>query len=77
MKTGKGSVNRFTDEKGVKHYPGDIVDLPARYKGLAWLEPLEPERKVKAKPSKIEAPIEAAGSPLTLGKTKKARKKKR
>ena len=80
LKKGAGSVNRFTDEKGVKYYPGDIVDLPARYKGVAWLVPLEPveaERKVKAKPGKVEAPAEAVRTPLAAAKPKRMRKKRR
>ena len=85
LKKGKGSVNRFTDEKGVKHYAGDVVDLPARMKGAAWLEPVEAERKVKAKPSKVEAPsepstpelnVEPVEVPLEVVKPKKSRKKK-
>ncbi len=54
LKKGKGSVNRFTDDKGVQHFPGDVVDLPASYKGQAWLEPVEAEVKVKAPPAKLE-----------------------
>ena len=36
---GKGSVQGFTDEQGVTHMPGDVVELPASYKGLKWLKP--------------------------------------
>jgi hypothetical protein len=59
LKKGKGSVNSFSMD-GVRYFPGDVVDLPATYKGEAWLEPLEHEKKVSAVPGKIEpAPAEA------------------
>ena len=54
-------------------------------KGAAWLEPVEAERKVKAKPSKVEAPsepstpelnVEPVEVPLEVVKPKKSRKKK-
>jgi hypothetical protein len=53
----------------VKHYPGDIVDLPVSYLGLAWLEPLEEPKKVDVPPAKVEpvapAPVEEkVASPL-------------
>jgi len=53
----------------VKHYPGDIVDLPISYLGLAWLEPLEKPGKADVPPAKVEpavpAPVEEkATSPL-------------
>ena len=38
LRKGKGSVSGFTDASGVTHVPGDIVDLPMRYKGEKWLE---------------------------------------
>ena len=54
LKKGKGSVHHFTDEKGEKHYPGDVVDLPRSYEGVAWLEPAEEKPKVVIPPAKVE-----------------------
>jgi hypothetical protein len=54
MKKGKGSVSGYTDERGVTHRPGDVVDLPASMKGEKWLEPVEPEKPVKAPTAKVE-----------------------
>jgi hypothetical protein len=31
-------VDGFTDEKGIQHKPGDIVDLSDRYLKLDWLQ---------------------------------------
>jgi len=80
LRKGKGSVSDFTDAQGVKHLPGDIVDLPAMYKGEKWLESLEPERKIVVPPAKVE-PVEtpptvvseAAAAPLSSKKRKKAK----
>jgi len=74
LKKGKGAVNRFTDAAGVTHLPGDLVDLPASYKGAAWLVPVEAEKKAKALPSKVEAP-EPAAVPLETKTPKKLKKK--
>jgi len=74
MKKGKGSVNRFTDAEGVKHYPGDIVDLPVSYSGLAWLEPLEKPKKAVAPVAKSE-PAPAASEPAVPLVEKNTRKK--
>jgi hypothetical protein len=65
MKKGKGSVSGYTDERGVTHRPGDIVDLPASMKGEKWLEPIEPEKPVKAPAAKVEkvAPEGAGPAP--------------
>jgi hypothetical protein len=49
-------VSGFRDAQGIHHLPGEIVDLPASYKGENWLEPVEPEKKVEVPPSKVEAP---------------------
>ena len=54
MKRGKGSVSGYTDERGVTHRPGDLVDLPVGMKGEKWLESVEPEKSVKAPPAKVE-----------------------
>jgi hypothetical protein len=54
MKKGKGSVSGYTDERGVTHRPGDVVDLPVSMKGEKWLEPVEPEKPVKAPAAKVE-----------------------
>lgn len=70
LKTGKGSVSGFTDAKGVKHVPGDIVELPEDYEGERWLEKVEPD-----KPQPTMQPVEdvkpAELEPAPLGKSKK------
>jgi hypothetical protein len=75
LKKGKGSVQGFTDAAGVTHLPGDIVDLPASYKGEKWLECLEclePEKKVVVLPSKVEpAPEVKPEVPLEVPKKSK------
>jgi hypothetical protein len=73
LKKGKGSVQGFTDAAGVTHLPGDIVDLPASYKGEKWLECLEPEKKVVALPSKVE-PAPEAKPEVPLESPKKSKK---
>jgi hypothetical protein len=75
LKKGKGGVNRFTDDKGIKHYPGDVVDLPASYKGKPWLEPLKEEPKPVATPSKVEAAPETEPE-VPLESQKKSKKTK-
>ncbi len=77
---GKGSVSGFTDEHGVTHVPGDVVELPASYLGKKWLEPVEKAKKVVAAPSKVETvaePVaaetsEPAPEPVSLKKRKKS-----
>ena len=64
----------FTDAQGVTHLPGDIVDLPASYKGEAWLEPVEAEKKIKAAPSKVEAATKPVAVPLEPSTPKKTKK---
>jgi len=64
-------VNRFTDAKGVRHKPGDIVDLPTSYLGESWLEPVEKTKKVKAPVAKLEKVVEE--KPVPLGKPKKGK----
>jgi hypothetical protein len=76
LKKGKGSVQGFTDASGATYVPGDVVDLPASYKGEAWLEPLEAEKKVKVAPSKVEAPAEPVAVPLEAPAPKKSKAKK-
>jgi len=75
LKKGKGSVQGFTDVAGKKYLPGDIVDLPASYKGEKWLECLEPEKKVVAAPSKVE-PAPEAKPEVPLESPKKSKKTK-
>jgi hypothetical protein len=53
LRKGKGSVSGFTDAEGVTHVPGDVVDLPASYKGQKWLEVVN---KTVAKPMVLVAP---------------------
>lgn len=48
-------MHSFADAQGNKHLPGDIVDLPASYRGEKWLEPLEVESRIRSVPtSKIK-----------------------
>ena len=76
LKRGKGSVHSFSID-GVKYFPGDVVDLPPTYRGEAWLELLEPEKKVAAVPGRIEPVVaEAAGAVKGLKKQSKPKKKK-
>ena len=72
LKKGKGSVQGFTDAAGKKYLPGDIVDLPASYKGEKWLEPVEQEIKPLAVPSKVEpAPEIKPEVPLEAPKSRR------
>ena len=78
---GKGSVSGFTAADGVTYVPGEVVDLPASYKGQKWLEVVD--RKVAAAlvpvAPKVEAPVEQADQvPLAENpkKLKKPSKKK-
>jgi hypothetical protein len=72
LKKGKGSVQGFTDAAGITHLPGDIVDLPASYKGEKWLELVEKETKPVAAPLKLEpAPEIKPEVPLEEKKSKK------
>ena len=68
LKKGKGSVDNFTDAQGVKHFPGDIVDLPESYEGEKWLARIEPE-----KPQPTMEPVESVetGPDAPLEKSKK------
>jgi len=73
LRKGKGSVHHFTDEHGVAHFPGDVVELPANYLGLKWLEPVEEAKKVLAAPSKV-APMSSTASLAVPLEAKKKRK---
>jgi len=75
LKKGKGSVQGFTDAAGITHLPGDIVDLPASYKGERWLEPVEKEPKPVAAPSKVE-PAPETKPEVPLESPKKSKKTK-
>jgi hypothetical protein len=75
LKKGKGSVQGFTDAAGKKYLPGDIVDLPASYKGEKWLEPVEQEIKPVAAPSKVE-PAPEIKPEVPLESPKKSKKAK-
>jgi hypothetical protein len=57
LKKGKGSVDNFTDAAGVKHLPGDVVELPKSYLGEKWLEPVEPKPEPTMVPVKPEEPV--------------------
>jgi hypothetical protein len=52
LKDGKGSVHSFYC-KGVNYYPGDIVDLPQTYEGVAWLIRVDPVPVVVPPPQKL------------------------
>jgi hypothetical protein len=69
---GKGSVNRFVDANSTVHRPGDIVDLPASFKGEKWLEPIN---KTVPKPM-VPVDEKAVEVPLPKKTTKKQKKKK-
>ena len=70
---GKGSVSGFVDAEGVTHVPGDVVDLPASYKGQKWLEVVD--RKVAAPmvpvAKKVEVPEEQVDQVPLLEKPQK------
>lgn len=66
LKVGKGSVSSFMGPDGVRHFPGDVVELPASYQTEKWLEPVEKKAKVVAAPSKVE-PAETIGAPGVIG----------
>ena len=68
---GKGSVNRFVDANNKIYHPGDIVDLPNRFKGEKWLEPLN---KTVAKPM-VLIDAKAVEVPLPEKTTKQKKKK--
>lgn len=53
LTTGKGSVSQFY-LNGVDYYPGDIVDLPSTYEGVAWLTRIDPVPVVVVPPQKID-----------------------
>ena len=64
LRKGKGSVSGFTDAAGVTHVPGDIVDLPASYKGQKWLEVVD--RKVAAPMVPVAPKVETPESAVPL-----------
>ena len=79
LRKGKGSVSGFTDASGVTHVPGDIVDLPMRYKGEKWLEVVGGKVAVPMVPveAKVEVPAEQVDQvPLVEKPQKKPLKKK-
>jgi hypothetical protein len=57
LRTGKGSVSSFMGPDGVRHFPGDVVELPTSYKTEKWLEPAE---KKEAKPVAAASKVEPA-----------------
>ncbi len=80
LKTGKGSVSSFLGPDGVRHFPGDVVDLPASYQSMKWLETVAKEAKPVAAPSKVEPaePVAVETSepaPEPVAPKKKERKK--
>ena len=70
LRKGKGSVESFMGPDGFRHFPGDVVELPATYLGLTWLEPVEAAKKVVAAPSKVEPtkPVEVPAAPALVPK---------
>ena len=80
LRKGKGSVSGFVDAEGVTHVPGDVVDLPASYKGQKWLEVVD--RKVAAPmvpvAPKVEVPDEQVDQvPLVEKPQKKSPSRKK
>ena len=73
LRKGKGSVSGFTDAEGVTPVPGDMVDLPASYKGQKWLEVVD--RKVAAPmvavAPKVRVPVEQVDQVPLLEKPQK------
>jgi predicted transcriptional regulator len=61
-------VHSFSDKDGIKHLPGDIVELPETYLGDNWLEPVEkavdkkPETKTEPTSKKDAAPSDSQES---------------
>ncbi len=66
LKTGKGSIQEFTDATGLTHKLGEIVDLPESYQGEAYLERVDPPVVVAAAPGKFEpvVPLEATAKKI-------------
>ena len=79
LRKGKGSVSGFTDALGVTHVPGDIVDLPMRYKGEKWLEVVGGKVAVPMVPValKVEVPEEQMDQVPLLEKPQKKPSKKK
>jgi hypothetical protein len=67
-------VHGFRDAQGVHHLPGEVVDLPASYKGETWLQPVKAEPKAVVPPAKVEAPVVV---PLEAEKPRKAKSKRK
>jgi hypothetical protein len=71
-------VRRFCDAEGVRHLPGEVVDLPASYDGESWLERVDPVPVVAAVPGRVEpvaAEQVAPEVPLEASAGKRTRKK--
>ena len=64
LRKGKGSVSGFTDVEGVTHVPGEVVDLPASYKGQKWLEVVD--RKVAVPMVAVAPKVETPESAVPL-----------
>jgi hypothetical protein len=58
LSSGKGSVSQFYCN-GKDYYPGDIVDLPQTYEGVAWLSRVDPVPVIVPPPQKITPVTEA------------------
>ncbi len=73
-------VDGFLGPDGVNHKPGDVVDLPERYKGLNWLQPVDsgkpkmvPAASAVMAATKVEVPsLAKAPEKVTEKKSKKA-----
>ncbi len=61
-------VHSFSDAAGVKHLPGEVVDLPASYEGETWLKRVDPVPVVAAVPGKIEpiVPVEPVAEAVAV-----------
>jgi hypothetical protein len=47
-------VDGFTDTDGIRHLPGEVVELPESYKGETWLKVLEEKVEAANSPSDAE-----------------------
>jgi hypothetical protein len=58
-------VDGFTDTDGIRHLPGEVVDLPESYKGETWLKPLEEKAEASIPPLRAE-PVSTSEKPVEI-----------
>jgi len=58
-------VDGFTDTEGIRHLPGEVVDLPESYKGETWLKPLEEKAEASIPSLKVER-VSASEKPVEI-----------